>query len=232
GEAAALAGPGSRSSAAPSRTAAACRGGGRSHPRGAASRDCGPAGPRTRGGRGAARAAARAPRRAGGAARHEPSRHRRRVVVRGRHARARLWDRGAMDSEALRAHKKTLRTELRARRAQRYGGEQGARRRELEAVRLLEHGRPLLGEIFGRAADPRMLVRELVDRGARMIFPAAAGPELDWILWDGRSEFIESPGRGFGREPRGSRLGTAAIAQAALVLAPAVAIDRSGTRIG
>src|SRR5690625_5680434 len=57
-----------------------------------------------------------------------------------------------MDSEALRAHKKTLRTELRARRAQRYGGEQGARRRELEAVRLLEHGRPLLGEIFGRAA--------------------------------------------------------------------------------
>src|SRR5690625_1805682 len=103
-----------------------------------------------------------------------------------------------MDSEALRAHKKTLRTELRARRAQRYGGEQGARRRELEAVRLLEHGRPLLGEIFGRAAadgsgdgpvvaayhptgteaDPRMLVRELVDRGARMIFPAAAGPEL------------------------------------------------------
>ncbi|HJB11918.1 MAG TPA: 5-formyltetrahydrofolate cyclo-ligase [Candidatus Brachybacterium merdavium] len=157
-----------------------------------------------------------------------------------------------MDSEALRAHKKTLRTELRARRAQRYGGEQGARRRELEAVRLLEHGRPLLGEIFGRAAadgsgdgpvvaayhptgteaDPRMLVRELVDRGARMIFPAAAGPELDWILWDGRSEFIESPGRGFGREPRGSRLGAAAIAQAALVLAPAVAIDRSGTRIG
>lgn len=157
-----------------------------------------------------------------------------------------------MDSEAMRAHKKALRTELRARRAQRYGGQQGARRRELEAGRLLDHGRPLVDEILGEVAaagtgngpvvaayhpsvteaDPRMLVRELLGRGARMIFPAAAGWELDWILWDGRSEFIDSPGRGFGREPRGPRLGAAAIAQAALVLAPAVAIDRSGTRIG
>src|SRR5690625_7449477 len=121
-----------------------------------------------------------------------------------------------MDSEALRAHKKTLRTELRARRAQRYGGEQGARRRELEAVRLLEHGRPLLGEIFGRAAadgsgdgpvvaayhptgteaDPRMLVREPDPRGA--------GPELAAGPRPGRAEILEAAGPGF-RGPPGRR---------------------------
>src|SRR5699024_11417151 len=48
----------------------------------------------------------------------------------------------------------------------------------------------------------------------------------------GRSPFADSPGRGFGREPAGRRLGPDALADATLVLAPAVAVDRSLTRIG
>lgn len=159
----------------------------------------------------------------------------------------------------MRAHKKRLRRELRARRTQLYGGADGARRREREAGRLLDHGRALLSEVLAAAgpdgpgrgsdhagrrplvaayhptateADLRPLVEEFVRRGARMIFPAAAAEELDWIAWDGRSEFIDSPSSGFGREPRGDRLGPGAIGRAALVLTPAVAIDRSGTRIG
>lgn len=76
------------------------------------------------------------------------------------------------------------------------------------------------------------LALALRDRGADLLFPVhAAGPELDWVIWDGR-EFAPSRGRGFGAEPRGIRLGPGALATAALVLTPALAVDLSGTRLG
>src|SRR5699024_350172 len=81
-------------------------------------------------------------------------------------------------------------------------------------------------------ADVLPLAARLVQAGAEVVFPAAAGTELEWISWDGTSAFQDSPGRGFGKEPDGLRLGTRALAEAVLVLAPAVAVDRSGTRIG
>lgn len=163
-----------------------------------------------------------------------------------------------MDPEALRARKAELRTALRARRRQAYGGPAGTDRRRRESARLLEHAGVLISELpgaVGRAepgepgepgdgplvaafhptpleADVLPLVRALARHGARLIFPAAAGSDLEWIAWDGVSEFADSPGRGFGKEPTGRRLGPTTLSQAALVLAPAVAVDRSGTRIG
>lgn len=82
-------------------------------------------------------------------------------------------------------------------------------------------------------ADVMVLVRALLSRGARTLFPVDTGTDaLDWALWDGASEFVRSPGRGFGSEPTGPRLGIDALRTAHLVLAPALAVDRSGTRLG
>lgn len=158
-----------------------------------------------------------------------------------------------MDSDALKARKAELRTALRARRRQAYGGPAGAERRRRESAQLLEHAQELSSELadaVGLAeedgerpmvaafhptpteADVLPLAHALARHGAQLIFPAAAGSELEWITWDGESEFADSPGRGFGKEPTGRRLGPDALSRAALVLAPAVAVDRSGTRIG
>ncbi|MCT1438026.1 5-formyltetrahydrofolate cyclo-ligase, partial [Brachybacterium paraconglomeratum] len=81
-------------------------------------------------------------------------------------------------------------------------------------------------------ADVMPLASALAARGAELVFPAAAGAELEWIRWDGVSDFADSPGRGFGKEPRGERLRPDALSGAVLVLAPALSVDRSGTRIG
>lgn len=150
------------------------------------------------------------------------------------------------------AQKQALRRSLRAARRQSYGADPG--RRAQEARQLLARAAELLALVDRHVADrratgstaPRVaafhptpteadvtpLAAELAARGAELVFPAAAGAELEWIAWDGVSDFADSPGRGFGKEPDGARLGTDALAQAVLVLAPALAVDRSGTRIG
>lgn len=164
-----------------------------------------------------------------------------------------------MDTEAMAAHKKELRTALRARRTHAYGGPDGAERRAQESQRLLAHAEPLIDRVRvalekGQGKGPRTaseepplvaayhptpteadvmpLARRLAELGAQLIFPVAAGRELDWVTWDGISPFVDSPGRGFGKEPTGSHRGPDALAHAHLVLTPAVAVDRSGTRIG
>lgn len=145
--------------------------------------------------------------------------------------------------------KRELRTSLRAERRRRYGDDGGAALRATEGEALADHAAPLLElvtaslESTGAArvaayhptpteADVMPLATALAALGAQMVFPAAAGEELEWIIWDGHSAFLPSPGKGFGREPEGERLGPRALEQAVLVLAPAVAVDRTGTRIG
>jgi 5-formyltetrahydrofolate cyclo-ligase len=61
------------------------------------------------------------------------------------------------------------------------------------------------------------------------VVPAELGP-LDWARYDGPDDL--GPGPIGLREPVGQRLGPAAIAQARLVLVPALAVDRRGVRIG
>lgn len=142
--------------------------------------------------------------------------------------------------------KQELRRELRARRREVYGAPGGAELRAREAERLLAHAAPLRALIEGleaplvaafhptsTEADVMPLAAALAAAGAQLVFPAAAaGEQLEWISWDGRSPFRDSPGRGFGQEPDGERLGTEALRTASLVLVPALAVDRSGTRIG
>lgn len=61
------------------------------------------------------------------------------------------------------------------------------------------------------------------------IVPAEPGP-LDWTRYDGPDGLVA--GKLGVREPGGPRLGTAAIADAGLVLVPGLAVDRRGVRIG
>lgn len=151
------------------------------------------------------------------------------------------------------SEKKALRKQLRADRRAVYGEDPGRRSREAEAI--LAHAAGIVADIEALAArrekagdpaprvaafhptpteaDVMPLASALAARGAELVFPAAAaGAELEWIRWDGHSAFADSPGRGFGKEPQGERLGPDALSEAVLVLAPALSVDRSGTRIG
>jgi 5-formyltetrahydrofolate cyclo-ligase len=75
------------------------------------------------------------------------------------------------------------------------------------------------------------LLDGLRERGYRVLLPVVdpAGP-LDWAEYLGTDSMRAGP-LGL-HEPAGRRLGTGAIAQAALVLVPALAVDRRGVRLG
>ena len=65
---------------------------------------------------------------------------------------------------------------------------------------------------------------------ARVLLPVvpADGRELSWAVDTGRL----APGRGGVLEPVGPRLGSTAIGAAAVVVVPALAVDRQGVRLG
>ena len=65
--------------------------------------------------------------------------------------------------------------------------------------------------------------------GRRVLLPVVIGAApLDWAVYEG--SLADGP---YGlREPTGARLGPTAIAQAELILIPALAVDRHGTRLG
>ncbi len=75
------------------------------------------------------------------------------------------------------------------------------------------------------------LLDGLVRRGCQVLLPVVSsrGP-LDWAQYTGPGLLQVGP---LGLlEPTGSRLGSAAIATAVLVLVPALAVDRTGVRLG
>lgn len=73
------------------------------------------------------------------------------------------------------------------------------------------------------------LLDGLARRGCRVLLPVVDVP-LDWAEYTGRDSLRAGP---LGLlEPGGPRLGSRAIACAALVLVPALAVDRNGIRLG
>ncbi|HEX4722204.1 MAG TPA: 5-formyltetrahydrofolate cyclo-ligase, partial [Pseudonocardiaceae bacterium] len=67
--------------------------------------------------------------------------------------------------------------------------------------------------------------------GRRVLLPVVTGAEpLDWAVYEGSESLAGGP---YGLlEPTGPRLGAAAVGLAELVLVPALAVDRAGTRLG
>jgi 5-formyltetrahydrofolate cyclo-ligase len=66
--------------------------------------------------------------------------------------------------------------------------------------------------------------------GVRFLLPVVTGERLDWATYDGEGALAEGP-LGLA-EPSGHRLGSDALAAADVVLVPALAVDRSGHRLG
>lgn len=67
--------------------------------------------------------------------------------------------------------------------------------------------------------------------GGRLLLPVLRPDlDLDWATWVAGEDLVAA-GRGL-REPAGPRLGRSAIADADLVIVPAVAVDRAGRRLG
>lgn len=75
------------------------------------------------------------------------------------------------------------------------------------------------------------VLEQLHAMGHRVILPVLLGDnDLDWAAYTGPDNLV-SAGRGL-LEPLGSRLGVDAVATADVVLCPAVAVDRTGMRLG
>lgn len=79
--------------------------------------------------------------------------------------------------------------------------------------------------------DTRRLLDALYARGVRVLLPIVMPDwSLDWAEYVGDDALTEA---GYGLlEPTGPRLGAAAIAEADVVLVPALAVDRDGRRLG
>ena len=86
---------------------------------------------------------------------------------------------------------------------------------------------------FGTEPGSVAMLDALVARGAEVLLPVippAPGP-LDWAVYQGTSSLVSGRLRGVS-EPGGPRLGADAISSAELILVPALAVDRSGGRLG
>ncbi|MEJ7725781.1 MAG: 5-formyltetrahydrofolate cyclo-ligase [Actinomycetes bacterium] len=83
----------------------------------------------------------------------------------------------------------------------------------------------------GREPGTRHLLDVLAKRGVLVLVPVVlADRALDWAAFDS-SDALEPAAHGL-LEPTGPRLGVDAIARVDVVLAPALAVDRSGHRLG
>lgn len=82
----------------------------------------------------------------------------------------------------------------------------------------------------GHEPGTEQLLRTMRSRCVRVLLPVVLDDlDLDWALDEGE----HAPGAGPGvPEPTGPRLGVDAIGQALVVVAPALAVDRTGRRLG
>lgn len=82
----------------------------------------------------------------------------------------------------------------------------------------------------GDEPPTRELVAALADAGVRVLLPVIDAAGLDWAAYSGDTDLAPGP---LGIvEPTGSRLGSAGLASATVVIVPALAVDRRGNRLG
>lgn len=143
------------------------------------------------------------------------------------------------EAEVTRVAKRTARVELLARRRSlpEPARAAAAGRVQAELVTLVRRLRPRrmtayvpIGSEPGGADLPEVL-RAALPADAELLLPVLlADLDLDWAAFTGPADVIAA-GRGI-REPTGVRLGVDAVADAELVVVPALAVDRHGRRLG
>jgi len=128
--------------------------------------------------------------------------------------------------------KRALRTTIRERRAARTDAE-----RADEAHELARHAGALpaqtIAAFVGTKTEPPTLplLDALRDAGRRVLLPVLqADMDLEWAAYEAAEKL--RPARLGLLEPGGPSLGLAAVAEAELVLAPALAVDAAGRRLG
>jgi 5-formyltetrahydrofolate cyclo-ligase len=129
--------------------------------------------------------------------------------------------------------KAELRRTLRARRAERSDGER-ARLGELLAAHAAALGQGPIAAFVGVRGEPPTLplLAALRAHGVRVLLPLLRDDlDLEWADYDGDPQHLVPGPRGV-LHPAGASLGLGGIAAAALVLAPALAVDASGRRLG
>ncbi|MGA3561829.1 5-formyltetrahydrofolate cyclo-ligase [Melissospora conviva] len=141
-------------------------------------------------------------------------------------------------AQADRLTKRDLRAELLARRRQLTPAERerAAARVQATLTALLTRLRPVrisayvpVGSEPGGPSLPAVLASAAPS--AQLLLPVLCDDlDLDWAAYDGAQPLVAA-GRGL-REPPGPRLGRAAVADAELVIVPALAVDRRGLRLG
>ncbi len=141
------------------------------------------------------------------------------------------------DGAELEDIKADLRTAARAARNQR-----SPQRREEAAIAIASHvlGMPQVRDAAtvsvytSRVAEPGTmpLIEALADRGVRVLLPLLGdGLQRGWGVFHGADDLTErAPGRP--PEPSGDFLPGEALAEADVVIVPALAADSSGTRLG
>lgn len=128
--------------------------------------------------------------------------------------------------------KRSLRTQMRKARAERPIDE---RRRFAAELATWEPpaGTRRVSCYVGVADEPDTgpLLAALGDRGIEVLLPITLKDfSLEWAVYTGEKGLVEA---GYGlREPAGERLGPAALSTVDLALVPALAVDRSGRRLG
>jgi 5-formyltetrahydrofolate cyclo-ligase len=129
--------------------------------------------------------------------------------------------------------KADLRRRLRERRSQR-SPEELARAGEALAAHAAALGPGPIAAFVGIRGEPPTvaLLAALRERGVRVLLPLLRPDyDLEWADYGGDPDALAEGLRGV-LQPAGPSLGLEAIAGAALVLAPALAVDRAGRRLG
>ena len=83
---------------------------------------------------------------------------------------------------------------------------------------------------FGTEPPTVALLDRLATHNARVLLPVIDGDRLDWAVYAGPDSIVTGP-LGI-REPAGVRLGGDALADADVVVVPALAVDGQGNRLG
>ena len=128
--------------------------------------------------------------------------------------------------------KQALRSDIRARRRARSEADLAAWGTLLAAHAGSIPGRTLTAFVGAGGEVPTLpLLDALVADGRRVLLPITLDDmDLDWAEYTGAADLAPA---GFGLlEPTGPRLGLDAIAEVDVILAPALAIDRAGQRLG
>ena len=129
--------------------------------------------------------------------------------------------------------KAELRRVMRARRSERSEAER-ARAGEALAGHADSLGPGPIAAFVGIRGEPPTLalLAALHARGVRVLLPLLRDDlDLEWAVFDGDADALVEGLRGV-LQPAGVSLGLDGIAEAALVLAPALAVDGSGHRLG